>query len=218
MPESWVFPGCVQSGLGNALDVASIVFALTRSGQGRRDFAGVNMEGASGQTPVYVAVGLGIGGAFSLAQGGKEEVEAGSSVVLGRQPVPHGKEFRGTFGLGMALVAGDLRSQPGAEFPVVVLPVLELAFLVAFDELLIEVPGKREPTHQQRVEGWQIQQVQIGLCGPEMRPLESDQVVAEQDLGAFSEPVAPVQRRLKDYAVAGKDKLPLMSVCTAERP
>ena len=175
-----------------------------RWGQGGRDFAGVNLAGVAGQTLVDGGVGLGIGGTLCIAQGGKEEVEAGCGAARSCQPVPGGKELRVGFGQKLALIVEDFQGQAGVEFRVVDLSAPELAVLVVLDEVVIGVAGKGEGTQQQRIDRRQIQQAQVRLGGPEVRQVESDQVVAEQEVGAVCQLVKPVQCRLKAHAAFGK--------------
>ena len=173
-------------------------------GQGGRDFAGVNLAGVAGQKLAHGGAGLGIGGTLSVAQRRKEEVEAGCGAGRRGQPVPGGKELRGGFRQSLALVVEDFQGQAGVEFRVVDLSAPELPVLVVLDEVVIGVAGEGEGTQQQRIYYRQIQQAQVRLGGPEVRQVESDQVVADQEVGAVCQLVEPVQCRLKAHAAFGK--------------
>ena len=164
----------------------------------------MNLAGIAGQALADDGPGLGIGGARGLAQGGKEEVEAGCGARRGGQPVPGGQEFRRSFQQGPALILEGLQSLAGVEFRIVHLSALEPAVLVVLDEVVIRITGKGQWTQQQRVDGRQVQQAEVGPGGPQVRQVESDEIVTEQVVGAFRQLVEPAQCRLKGHVALWK--------------
>ena len=129
----------------------------------------------------------------------------------GSTPVPSSQDRRVCFGQSPALVVEDFQGQAGVELRVVDTAAFELAVLVVFDEVVVGVAGEGQGAELQGVNGRQPEQPQVGLGGLEVRQVEVDEVVAQQEVGAVSQPVESDQCRLETQAVAGKDQ-PLFGV------
>ena len=108
--------------------------------------------------------------------------------------MPRGEQVGCGLREGLALVAEELQRQTGIELGIVHPAALETSILIVLDEPVVGVAGKHERTEPQRVDSRQPQQPQIGLRRFEMRQVEGDQVVSQNELGAVGEGVQFRQR------------------------
>ena len=60
-----------------------------------------------------------------------------------------------------------------------------MAFLVVLDQPMIGVAGIGQRIEPQSVDGRTLQQHKIWCCSAQMRQIEMDDVVSQQELGAF---------------------------------
>ena len=150
-----------------------------------------------------------VGGALRRLEKKRSQPVVWWSAVL--RPVPGGQEFRVRLRQGSALVVEDLQGEAGVELRVVNLTALEQAVLVAFDKVVVGVARKGQGAQLQGIDRRQLQQAQVRLGGSQVRQVEGNEVVPEQDVGAVSQPVEPGQCRGQGQVAAGKDQ-PLVGV------
>ena len=173
------------------------------AGRVRQDLAGLGLAGVTRQPASYRCAGLGVRGARRPSQAREEVVEPGALTSGRRQPVPGEQQIRESFAQGLVLIAKDVQREPGIELGVVHPPALELPVLVVLDQVVIGIARKGEGIEPQRIDGRQPQQPKIGLCRGEMRQVEEDQVVPQQEVGSTRELVQPRQCRCQ--VAAAKD-------------
>ena len=102
----------------------------------------------------------------------------------------------------------EVQREPGIELWIVQSPALELSILVMLDEVVIGIAGEGQRIEPQRIYRRQPQKPKIGFCLGEVREVEDDQVVAQQEVGPIGEVVqlgqcrrqvaAPEDQRLID--------------------
>ena len=109
------------------------------------------------------------------------------------------------------LIAEDVEREPGVELRVVHPPPLELTVLVVLDEVVVGIAGEGERVQPQRVDRGKAKQPEVGLGGGELRQVEEDQVVAQNEPGAVGKVVEVSQRPLE---VAAPKHEPLVAVRT----
>jgi len=88
---------------------------------------------------------------------------------------------------GVLLAPKNLQGQTGVQFWIVQLPALELAVLIVFDEMMVRIAGKSQWIEQQSIHHRQFEQAQIGFGRRQVRRVEGDQIVTEQEGAAFGE-------------------------------
>ena len=187
-----------------------------RGGYGGQGFTGVHSARGIGQALVHRGVGLGVGRTASVAEAGEEEVAAGCLVVSGGQPVPSGQEFRVRLRQGSALVVEDLQGEAGVELRIVNLTTLEQAVLVVFDQVVVGVARKGQGAELQGIDRRQLQQAQVRLGGFQVRQVEGNEVVAEQQISAASQP-SLVNAAVRVRLPVGKTSRSSVSARTAAR-
>ena len=89
----------------------------------------------------------------------------------------------------------DLQRESGIQLGVVDASASELSVLVVLDKMVIGVPGEGEGIESERVDRRQPQEAQSRIGGLEVRQIEIDQVVAEQELCPIGKVVQLGQRR-----------------------
>ena len=100
----------------------------------------------------------------------------------------------------LPLVGEEVQGKTGVELGIVDPPALESAVLIVFDQVVIRIAGKREGAETQRVHRGQSQQPQVGLRRFEVRQVESDQVVTENERRAFGKLVELREGRRRSTA------------------
>ena len=80
-----------------------------------------------------------------------------------------------------------------------------------FDKVVVGVARKGQGAQLQGIDRRQLQQAQVRLGGSQVRQVEGNEVVAEQEVSAVSQPVESGQCRGQGQAAAGKDQ-PLVGV------
>ena len=109
----------------------------------------------------------------------------------GAQPVPCGEQVRCGLRQRLALVAIELQRNAGVELGIVHPAALQTAVLVVLDETVIGVAGEGERAETQRVDGREFQKPEGRLRRRQVRQVEGDQVVSQQEGRALGEVVQP---------------------------
>jgi hypothetical protein len=91
------------------------------------------------------------------------------------------------------LVGQKRKGLAGVQFRIVAARVLEAAILIVLHQVVIWIPRKRERTDTECVDPWQPQESKIGVGGREMLGIELDDVMTDQELGAFGEVIQALQ-------------------------
>jgi len=162
-----------------------------------RDLASAGRAGDAGQPSFDRGQRLGFHGAGRAAKLGEEGVEGAIPVFRFRraQPVPRRQQLRRGFPQRPPLIAEDLQREAGIELRVVPPPAFEAAVPVVLDEAMVGIAGKSEGPETQRIDGREPQQPQAGLGRHQMRQVEGDQVVAQNEGRSVGEAVQFRQRR-----------------------
>jgi hypothetical protein len=142
-----------------------------------------------------------------LAHGGEERVGASGDAVLRGQPVPGRHQVgcgsrRG--GQRLMLVLEQAQRALGVELRIVQLPAGERGVLIVLHQVVVRVARKGERTEPQRVDVGQLQQLERRIDGSQVRAVEGDQVVAEQERRAVRQCVEALQRGAEVAAGIGE--------------
>ena len=152
----------------------------------------VGRAGLAVKQPADRRVGLCARWARCAAQLGEETVEGSvwTSKLGRRQPVPGRKQVGLRSTQRFPLVAEKLQRKTGVELGIVDPSALEPAVLIVLDQVVIGIAGEREGAETQRVHGRQRQHPQVRPRRPEVREIEGNQVMAENEgrpVGKFVE-------------------------------
>ena len=137
---------------------------------------------------------LGVRRARSTPQRREEAVESGLVLSRRRQPVPCDEKVRRRLTQGSMLVAKYPEREPGVELRVVHPPPLELTVLVVLDQVVVGVARECEGVQPQRVDRGKAKQPKARLRGGEVRQVEENQVVAQNEPGAVGKVVQSGRR------------------------
>ena len=89
----------------------------------------------------------------------------------------------------MVLVPEDIQGKAGIQLRVVPSAARERTVLVVLDEVVVGVAGEGQGVEPQGIDGWELQQSEIGLGCGEVLQIEGDQVMAQQEVGTLGEVV-----------------------------
>ena len=123
------------------------------------------------------------------AQRPEQPIERRVVAAARRQPVPGEQQIGINLAECGALVFEERQREPGVVLWIVAPFADEIAILVVLDQVVVRILRERERTQHERVQGRTAEQSKIRCRGAQVRQVEVDQVVAEDDLRRFGEVV-----------------------------
>src|SRR5262249_41874206 len=106
--------------------------------------------------------------------------------ITSDQPMPGGQKVRFCLRERSLLVGQHLQREPRIQFRIIPSSPLKLTVLVVLDEMVVRIPRERQRIEVQRVDTRKLKQTELGFRRLEVRYIEANQIVAEQEFCALA--------------------------------
>ena len=167
-----------------------------------QDLPPLSHAGCAQKSPGNSRPGLAVRRSSRIAELREEIVQTAvqDAGLRGGQPVPGREQIRGRLLQGCLLVPEDRQGNPGVQLRVVHALALEPSVLIVLDEAMIGIAGECQRAETQGVQRRQLEEPQVGPGRRQVRQVEIDQVVAQNERRPVGQIVQPRQLRCRTAA------------------